>query len=343
MPKTQRFSRRLCHLTLLAAAGLLGCDAGAPLPDDADALELELDDEAVDASVPEALHAEVVEDDADAGPAIPASHFAPDEEVVTGETVVMGPDGPMTVTYVDVDGIAFVDGDIELGPVELLAPPQEVDLDALSAGDTGVSHAFTPVPIWGQAWSGGVVFYVFPDTGWTTLNWRIWWAIILMEGASDLDFVEVTEAQSILFPHIYFTQSWLAPGTASSDSIGRKGGRQYIRFSILDEILNNLPSIGLVQHELGHAVGLFHEHQRQDRDSFVFYNPFCVAQGQSHNFQKRTGLALGPYDQNSLMHYGAGTFGNGLCNPLTPIAGGTLGGNSLTAQDINGLNWLASW
>ena len=64
-----------------------------------------------------------------------------------------------------------------------------------------------------------------------------------------------------------------------------------------------------VLHELGHALGLTHEHQRADRDDFVeivrenVRDPF-LGLGYKLNFEKQSTDGYTPYDFYSIMHYG---------------------------------------
>ncbi|GBN05616.1 Astacin-like metalloprotease toxin 2 [Araneus ventricosus] len=69
--------------------------------------------------------------------------------------------------------------------------------------------------------------------------------------------------------------------------------------------------IGTVVHELGHAVGLFHEHQRSDRDTYITVYEKNVAPGSLHNFRKTKPideLKWATYDYTSIMHYGEYAF-----------------------------------
>ena len=68
----------------------------------------------------------------------------------------------------------------------------------------------------------------------------------------------------------------------------------------------------VVIHELGHAVGFYHEHTRPDRDNFVDVIYDNVIKGFEDQFKKfqpgeTNTLGLG-YDLQSIMHYRRNTF-----------------------------------
>ncbi|CAL1528874.1 unnamed protein product [Lymnaea stagnalis] len=90
--------------------------------------------------------------------------------------------------------------------------------------------------------------------------------------------------------------------------VGRRGnGAQGI------SIGKNCDKFGIVVHELGHAVGFWHEHTRPDRDQHVQILYKNVMVGQDYNFKKLTSTdvnSLGEtYDFGSIMHYARNTFG----------------------------------
>ena len=80
-----------------------------------------------------------------------------------------------------------------------------------------------------------------------------------------------------------------------SSHVGCVGGMQIIR-------LADWATPGNVLHEMGHAIGLEHEHCRLDRDHFVKVHTRQIEKGQGHNFNIQ-GIPLGPYDYSSIMHY----------------------------------------
>lgn len=102
--------------------------------------------------------------------------------------------------------------------------------------------------------------------------------------------------------YIEFFHNDSKPGNWSY--VGLQGGKQQI-------CLTRTCSAGTVMHEIGHAVGLVHEHCRNDRDSYVTIHYANIEEGHLHNFDKYSPgeiTDVGTFDFGSIMLYGSKDF-----------------------------------
>lgn len=103
-----------------------------------------------------------------------------------------------------------------------------------------------------------------------------------------------------------------------------------------------------LQHEIGHAFGLIHEHQRPDRDQYVFYYPKNGQANSESQFVRFSGnlKVSTQYDFISIMHYPNCAFSAAACTSGTPATQTLVpracnldfvGGNSISALDFDGI------
>jgi Astacin (Peptidase family M12A) len=87
---------------------------------------------------------------------------------------------------------------------------------------------------------------------------------------------------------------------------GLVGGEQVLNL----ETPGCFDKLGTVVHELMHAIGMHHEHNRFDRDQFIIVVKKNIKPGKEQNFDKNdntTSSVFGlPYDFGSVMHYSRG-------------------------------------
>jgi len=95
-------------------------------------------------------------------------------------------------------------------------------------------------------------------------------------------------------------------------------------------------------HEIGHALGLFHEQSRHDRDSFVTINWGNIEDGQADQFDKYdTGLDIGAYDFDSVMHYDSLAFSKNGLPTITRKDGSFISRNGFpSAGDIFAISFM---
>lgn len=94
--------------------------------------------------------------------------------------------------------------------------------------------------------------------------------------------------------------------------VGKRGGQQIVSLQAPDERSKRcLGTVGKPIHEFLHALGIFHEQARSDRDNYVTIVKDNIILDYIHNFDKQSELNTTfsfDYDYNSVMHYGSNFF-----------------------------------
>ncbi len=204
------------------------------------------------------------------------NHNTVEPDIREVEMILPGHDEPTKVTYEVINGLAIFEGDIILGTEE--------EINALSVQGIGLSNV-------NHLWPNGIVPYEIFSSVSSDARRHINEAIAHWEERTNIDFIDRTdETEYVIF----------ANGSICSSNVGRTGRGVFIYLKEGD------CSRGTLIHEIGHAIGLYHEQSRSDRDKYVrilyenikdrFSNQFRIIGSNSND--------LGPYDFDSIMHYG---------------------------------------
>lgn len=179
-------------------------------------------------------------------------------------------------------------------------------------------------------WHKGILYYLMDSN--LESPQRVTQAINMFEQLTGLVFFPRTNQPD----YIKFVSE--DPKKTYIEGVGRTGGRQKIN-------LAKWADYDDVAHEIGHAVGLYHEHGRQDRDEYVNILWGNIPTDVLSNFQKYNvvnGEDFADFDYSSLMIYPSLVrINNAQTTVITKKDGSYIYPNyTLSTGDIAGIKYL---
>lgn len=218
---------------------------------------------------------------------------------------------PLTITCEKIDGNYFMQEDILIDVSQIVTTPFIKNATAVKSNS--------------YRWKDGIVPYKI-QSGHPYYS-DIKAAIAHINQKTNVQLIEQT-----------YQNDYIYIGRKSKNScysyVGRIGGEQLVN-------IGNGCGYGTIIHEICHALGLWHEQSRKDRDNYVTINWNNIQSSNKHNFEKHVdALTFGEYDYNSIMHYGKYAFSkNGQPTITCRNAGCDIGQRQgLSQNDIRALN-----
>ncbi|XP_022089945.1 bone morphogenetic protein 1-like [Acanthaster planci] len=215
---------------------------------------------------------------------------------------IPGPSGGTQQAFVT----PFFEGDIVLDPTtrrnlglaNMLQRRQRRARRHERRASTGLRTARAIVRPTAQRWPNGIIPYVIGDDFAPETAKLIRSALRHWERQTCLQFREKKDKDRDYLRFAYYPGCW--------SYVGRQGGEQIV------SVGPGCAVFGTIIHEVGHAVGFWHEQSRRDRNKYIKILYKNIVPGTEENFgtiEAANVTSLGfPYDYQSIMHYAANAF-----------------------------------